>query len=184
MASPESICNRALQHLGASRIVSLTQDTPNARECNALYEEVRDRELRRNNWSFAIKRASLPALAAAPPFGFARKFQLPSDCLKPIRENNVDWTVEGRELLTDDGAPLNIRYVQQVTDPNTMDVLFREALAAAIAFDLCERLTQSNTKKEAAGRIYTATVAEARRVNAIEKPSEALAVDAWEMARL
>lgn len=184
MASEVGICNRALQHLGARRITSLTQDTPNARECNAVYETVRDRELRRHRWAFAIERTSLPALSTAPAHGFSRQFQLPTDCLRVLREANVDWSIEGSKILTDDTAPLDVRYIRQVTDPNAMDVLFREALSAAIAFDLCERITQSNTKKRDLSTIYSDLLAEARRINGIERPAQDVETDDWVLARL
>jgi hypothetical protein len=58
------ICNRALQKLGAARITSLTQDTPNARSCNVAYNVLRKAELRSHPWSFAIKRAELAADAS------------------------------------------------------------------------------------------------------------------------
>ena len=61
MASEVDIANRALQKLGAESIVSLTQDSENARACNLCYEPIRDAELRAHPWNFAIKRASLAA---------------------------------------------------------------------------------------------------------------------------
>ena len=56
MASEVDICNRALSKLGAARITSLTEDSVNARACNAMYESVRDAELRAHPWNFAMKR--------------------------------------------------------------------------------------------------------------------------------
>ena len=42
MASVVDICNGALNQLGASTILSLTEDSKNARLCNARYTQVRD----------------------------------------------------------------------------------------------------------------------------------------------
>ena len=39
----------------------------------------------------------------------------------------VDWKVEGQYILSGDDAPLEIRYVVDVTDPNSFDPLFIEA---------------------------------------------------------
>jgi hypothetical protein len=43
---------------------------------------VRKAELRKRHWSFAIKRAALPALADAPTWGFGYAYQLPTDYLR------------------------------------------------------------------------------------------------------
>jgi hypothetical protein len=196
MSSETEICNRALQKLGDGRIVSLTQDSANARSCNVAYAPIRDAELRAHPWSFSIKRAQLPALTSEPLFYFDNEFQLPSDFLRLLPRDrfdnlaDLDWTIEGRILRTNDAAPLNIRYVSQVTDPNEMDALFREALSSKIAYELCEEITQSNTKKGSIGTQsglawdYVLIIREARRVNAIEKTAEDLPEDSWITARI
>jgi hypothetical protein len=54
------IANRAIQHLvGINRIYSFSDTTPAAREIAFTYDKVRDAELRRNVWRFAIRRAVL-----------------------------------------------------------------------------------------------------------------------------
>lgn len=190
MASEVDICNRALQKLGAERIQSLAQDHRNARACAAAYESVRDAELRAHPWSFSVKRAQLAADSDAPSFGRANAFQLPADCLRllsPYPEDNLnslDWQIEGRAIYTDDDAPLEIRYVAQITDPNVMDVLFREALAAKLALELCEELTQSNTKKQLLKQDYKEAILEARRTNAIERVSAEPPEDTWITVRM
>jgi hypothetical protein len=61
-AIPEDIVNRALQHVGAERIVTLADNSKNANECAFVYHRLRQAELRRNNWDFAIKRRMLYAI--------------------------------------------------------------------------------------------------------------------------
>ncbi len=58
--NPVDICNRALQHCGASRISDtegFTEDSKNASECAFVYDKLRRAELRRNVWRFAIRHA-------------------------------------------------------------------------------------------------------------------------------
>lgn len=186
MASNVSICNEALQELGAGRIVSLTEDSVAARHCNAIFEETRDQLLRKYPWSFAIKRAQLASNVTAPLFEFSNAYDFPSDCLRVLLPNDYDcdWVVEGRQILTDWGAPLEVRYIRQVTDPNTMDVLFRRALAMLLAFKLAEPLTQSNTKQAAAQGKYDEAIAEAKHANAIEKLPVDPREDSWITARV
>src|ERR1017187_8409247 len=71
-AIPEVIVNRALQHVGAERIVSLADNSKAAAECAFVYHRLRQAELRRNNWEFAIKRRMLypittTTMAWSPP---------------------------------------------------------------------------------------------------------------------
>ncbi len=188
--SKVEICNRALQILGASSISSLTENSENARQCNLAYEPVKKAELRKHNWSFAIERASLAADATAPAFGRSNAFELPSDCLKvlsPYPEDNTndrDWIIEKRKILTDESAPLQIRYIYDVTDPNQFDALFAESLAAKMALEMSEALTQSNSKKEfSANKHYKDAIREAKMANAIERVPQDGPEDKWITAR-
>ncbi len=58
-ATPEDIANRALQHCGAARIVTLQDDSKNASEIAQCYDGLRRSELQRNVWTFAVKRTVL-----------------------------------------------------------------------------------------------------------------------------
>lgn len=188
MASKVDIANRALQKLGAERIVSLSQDTENARACNLLFDSVRDSELRAHPWNFAIKRAQLAADATAPAFGYQAAYTLPTDCLRvlPTDENlnTHDWQIEGRKILTNDSAPLNVRYICRVDDPNQYDAMFIEALACAMAQELCEQLTQSNTKAQMIRQDYTTAIRMAKKLNAFENISAEMPTDTWITVRL
>jgi len=174
MASKVEICNRALQKLGAERITSLTEDSVNARACNVAFEPTKLAELRLHPWNFAIKRAQLAASATPPAFGRPNSFPLPADfvrLLPPYPEmntNDLDWQIEGKSIYTFDDAPLNVRYIYDVTDPNEMDVLFRESLAAKLAVELCEELTQSSSKQDSLATAYELSIRNAKRNNGIE----------------
>lgn len=170
-----TISNRALQKLGAARITSLSDNSRNARSCNACYDSIRKATLRNHPWNFAIKRAILAADSSAPVFGRARSFQQPADFLRilpPYPEddiNSLDWIIEGQQIYTDDVAPLNIRYIADITDPSLFDSLFSEALSSNMALEMCEELTQSNSKKADISREADRNIAEAKKVNALEK---------------
>jgi hypothetical protein len=188
MASVTSICNRGLQLLGAARILDITDNTRNGRACNACYDAVRQGEIRKHRWRFAIKRATLAPLTETDPHGeFDYIFQLPADCLKVLKpEDDIycDWQIEGRKLYTNDGDTLNLRYLYDVTDPNEMDSNFREMVSAKMAQEMCEEITQSNTKKADAKESYKEAKSEAKRSNAFETIPAEPASDSWVDARL
>ena len=66
MASTVDICNGALNQLGATTILSLTEDSKNARLCNSRYTQVRDGLFRTHPWNCLQKRVELAADTTAP----------------------------------------------------------------------------------------------------------------------
>lgn len=187
MASVVAICNLALQRLGADRIVDITDpDQKEARECNAIYDDLRQSELRTHVWNFAKTRVQVPAESTEPLFGRSNQYIIPPDSLRIIKpslsnnlRSNFDWLVEGRKILTNDSAPLDLIYIKDVTDPNTMDALFRRALALEMALQMCEALTQSNSKWDRVAAEKVVVLSDARRTNAMERTEERMPDDTW-----
>ena len=199
MSSEVEIVNAALTLLGEGRIASLADDVKAAREATAVFSIRRDALLAGYTWSFAKTRAQLSALVDAPPFGFTLKYQLPSDCLRIVMVGDYytgldltdyrgspteEFMVEGREILTDLGAPLNLRYIKRVTDTSQFSSNFTAAFAADLAEVLAEPLTQSESKRERASAVLRREISMAVRANAIELPPSKLADDEWLIARL
>lgn len=189
--SAVEICNTALRFCGQPRISSLTESNKAARLCNDAYLPALRKELRRHVWNFSIVRASIAADATAPVHGRAYAYTLPSDpqcllLLPPDPEDerwNRDWKVEGRKIVTDDSSPLEIRYVSLVEDTAVMDDLFKDALAARLALELMEPLTQSNSKKGFILQIYRDAIREAKLSNAFEEVPAPMPADEWVEAR-
>lgn len=189
MTSNVYIANRAITKLGEARIISLTDSTKAATTIASMYDSVRDDELRAHLWHFAKTRAKLAALSTPPLFGFAYAFQLPSDCLRLIQVGDMLvyprmdtrglFSIEGRQILTDIGPSLSLRYIKRVEDPNLFDASFIESFSCRLAVESCESLTQSATKRQLAAAEYDAAIRRAVRANAIERPSQAIADDSW-----
>lgn len=149
-----------------------------------------------------MTRASLPALAAAPAWGFNQQFQLPADLLRLDQLEMIytwygdvyRWTtanfdqsaysIEGGKVLTDFPAPLNIRYAQDISDPNLFDAAFAESLACKLAMEACEDLTQSSTKFQQVATEYADAIKTAKSANAIERPPQQLSESDWIIARM
>lgn len=199
MASVIQIANRALTKLGAARIISLGDDNKQSRAVLSCFDDLRDDELRSHRWSFAMRRTSLAADSEAPAFGFTYAYTLPADFLRldlvndefpaVVMDNYIgvetlDYTIEGNKILANMAAPLKLRYIARIEDPNQMDVNFREALSCRIAAELAEDLTQSNQKRELAWNEYKQAVSRAVRTNAIEKPPMMQGDNQWIMSRL
>ncbi|MEO2140938.1 MAG: hypothetical protein ABGX63_02025 [bacterium] len=198
MTSDVDICNLALQRLGAKSISALVEDSTAGRECNRVYAHARDSEIRSHSWSFARARVELAADATDPIFGYAKRYTLPAGFLRllPVRnvatntlilggiDPNIDWQIEGGYIMTDDSAPLQIIYLQSISDPNLFDQLFTDLLVARIAMDIAEKVTQSNAKKLNAETRYVSIKMEAKKINAFERPPQEAPADEWVTARL
>ena len=169
MASIVDICNGALNQLGATTILSLTEDSKNARLCNARYTQVRDALFRSHPWNCLQKRVELAADTDTPAWGFTKQYTLPADCLRLLRilDYDSDHKVEGRKILTD-ASSMKILYVARITDPNEYDELLRETLSAALAADIAYAITSSNPVAVNMYNLYKEKLKEARFVDATE----------------
>lgn len=183
--SEVQIANRALYKLGAAPISSFSDGNNRSEACNDNYYDVRNALLRAHPWSFAIAQVSLAADNVPPAWGRVNAFALPADflrMLRPFPEVNLltlDWVIQGKKIYTNDQSPLYLRYIQLVTDPNIFDPLFREALACSLAVELCETITQSNTKKAGLFQERANIINEAKRAEAIESVPEDPPEDLW-----
>lgn len=169
MASVVDICNGALNQLGASTILSLTEDSKNARLCNARYTQVRDSVFRSHPWNCLQKRVQLAADTDTPAWGFTKQYTLPADCLRllTILDYDSDYKVEGRKILTDNSS-VKILYISRIEDPNEYDELLRETLSAAIAADIAYAITSSNPLTANMYNLFKDKLKEARFVDSTE----------------
>jgi hypothetical protein len=118
-------------------------------------------------------------------WGPAVSYQLPTDCLRVLRveDRSAAWKVEGRQIVSNASAPLNILYTLQVTDPNAFDPLLIEAIAARLAADLAHPVTQSTTLIQVMWDLYRQKLIEARGVDGQEGTGDELIADTWLASR-
>lgn len=198
MASDIEIANRAITKLGGARINSFDDDTTEGRTMRAIYETSRRSTIRRAVWNFAKKRGTLAASTDAPAWGFIRKFPLPVDFVRLLQvndysvplgfnngrvEDDAPYALEENAIFTNFPAPLKVRMLVDITDPTKFDSCFVECFACVLAYEGCETITQSNTKKQA---LFTETrfwLKEALRTNQAENPPEAYHDDSWLLSR-
>lgn len=181
MASVVDICNRALSRIGAARITSINDSVKPAKACNSAYTMVRDEVLRAHPWNCTVTRATLAPLSASPEYEYGYQYQLPSDCLRLLEVDNddYDYVIEGRKILTDYGSVLNIKYQKQETDPQQYDSLLVSVIAARLAWEICEELTQSRTKTLDKRDEFKEILMEAKKVDAQEQSPSTFAEDDW-----
>lgn len=185
------IANKALQHLGAPLIATLADNSKNAVQMNFAYDKCRQAELRAHVWQFSIAYATLVAASPATQTfqnGAVRnRFTLPANYVRMAQQDphtagvsnqNVtaglqwsDYAVEGTILLTAQSSVI-LRYASDITTVASFDALFDEALAARLAFDTCEVITQNFQKRSQMAQIYAERIGLAQTLNLIESAAD------------
>lgn len=202
MSNKTEVINAALVKIGANTVASPEEGSEQARKALAVFERLARGELRRQVWSFAKKRADLPPLAATPSGDdFTTGYNLPADCLRlvslggnwvfsSIRDGGFGggdptFGIEGQTLYTRDRGSQAITYIADLAGQVAKwDATFVEAFSCRLAVELVQSITKNMTLKQSLKQDYAEALKEAKRVNAIELPPQALADDSWVLARL
>lgn len=95
--TPEDIANRALQIVGAPHIKSFADLSEEAHETSTAYDKVRERELRRNVWRFATRKAVLRAIDVStqlwtpPTWSVSTTYALGAIVVYTATDGTIDW---------------------------------------------------------------------------------------------
>lgn len=89
----------------------------------------------------------------------------------PSNAPKTDWVLEGSYLISNDTGPFMFRFGADISQVSLMHPMFCEMLGNRVAYELCETLTNSNTKQTAIGQEYTIFKARAVTRNGIETGS-------------
>lgn len=178
MPSAIDIANASLSLIGDQTITSFADGTPRANVVNAFYPIARDATLREHPWNFAEARQVLAALVAVPPFEYSIYYQLPTDCVRVRRNDDIDspYRVEEDRVATD-ASEFNLVYTKKITDPNRFDPLFVEALIYKLASMISVPLLQDFAKAKALHELYSLALSKAKGVDALEGTPEVFVQD-------
>ena len=186
--SKVALCNAALRAFGGRTVASLADGSKESRACAARFDAVRDGLLRAHPWNFAVRRVALAAALPPPAWGPAAAYPLPADCLAVLEVDEAEpksWIVEGRRILSDQAAPLRVRYVARVDNVTQWDAAFAEAFAARLAAEIAPDVMQTvtSTAVQALSEAAERKLAEARQVDALEGTPPLLPDGSWLDAR-
>lgn len=187
-ASRVQIANMMAVKLGASSIRSFKDQSKVARSVALVYDRILDLELSRHWWRFAICRKSMPEVISDEPRGpFHYSYGKPSDWLTTLffgppgawpgvlsildpSAELPEWSHEGVYIHSNQAAPAELVYLRRITDPTKYHATFVEAFACRLAMETCDAITGSMSRWNALAIQYNASIAEARRLNAIMEP--------------
>ena len=195
-SSVVDICNLALRRVKAERIEALDENSNEAEECDALYENRRDTLLTSYNWRFAKTTAALTVKASESSDEWLYVYDYPNNCFRihyiipPESGKNVvsgtgiatpridyepipyevQWGNDGSKRIHTDYEDAHISYTRKVVEVSMMDPLFTDALAWFMAIDLAPALGGDSANKYAdrAEKMFERSIAQATAKTANE----------------
>lgn len=78
------ICNNALLMIGGEEFQDFSEDTQQAKLCNALYERRARSLMELYPWYFSMKQTNLSYISGTPLDEYTRIYQMPPDRLRPL----------------------------------------------------------------------------------------------------
>lgn len=188
MSDQVSITNSALIKIGAQPIMSLGDDSKEARLASIRFEEVKNTVLRMHPWNFAVKRVITSPTTDTPAFGYTFYHQVPSDSLRILainpgfkalsQEDGLEYRLEGRLIATDSDT-LEIKYIGKVDDLTLLDSVCSEAIALYLAWDLAYPIVQDLKLKASIKSDFDLFLRKAKGTDAQEEPAPELQADLW-----
>jgi len=186
--SQVDIVNKALTLVGASPIVSLTEDTNNARITNRVYEAALRSILTECKWNFATKRADLSVSGDDLDWfdiGETNLYIRPADTIKifGVSDPAASWREEGDYIISDSSG-LGVRYVFYNIDPATYSADFITAFIDRLASDIAYAIVNSASLGEKYKNLYeSVSLPKALSSNSQGGVQQNIQDDAWELAK-
>jgi len=182
------ILNKALTLVGANPIVSIDDQTNNARVLSRVYETALRSVLSEAKWNFATKRTALSVLSTTPAWydtGETILYQKPTDMIRiyGTSTRNALWREEG-DVIYSDTTGLGLRYVYYLDDPTKYPTYFIDALIDRLCSDIAYAIVNSSTLGDKYYKIFeSVSLPKAQSANAQTGVQQTVQDDAWELAK-
>jgi hypothetical protein len=188
MDADVTLCNDALARLGERSIMSLDDETTEARLCKRHFATTVREVLRDGVWRCARRPVRLSPMEEKPAFGWWEQFQLPPDFVRLVvlNEKRVGmsdcplYEIEGSRLLMNPrsgigvffgfGVDARLVYVRDITQPGEpgmaqMEPLLSRACSLALARKLVFPMQMSEKYAKLLDAEYLDAVRDARSAN-------------------
>lgn len=195
-----TIINKALFKIGAQRITSISDGSPNAVLVGEIYQECLTEVIEEAPWSFCLKNAVLNQIDLAEDLpnmadGVDIAYALPADYLDiyminyptaQIRQQYLDTPYVTSPLLAllSDTPGLIMRYKFINTNPTTYTSKFAEALSCKIAAQLCFKISEAAQYATVIRAEYKEALLSAISADSKTSTPDAAMANEWFIARL
>jgi len=161
MATVASIYREALRLIGDHDIVDENEATPNRYVLDSAYTNAVQYCMSLGWWRFAFA-TTTPTLNVTSLPGYTRQFAKPADWLRThsvcitwgTSSFPVDAYEEGANIGVKYTAGIIFKYVQNDIAVTSWPEIFAKMVAAYLAFEVCERITQSRASKADVYKIF------------------------------
>ena len=185
------VANLALDMVKEATITSMEENRAAARWMNRNFVPVRNYSLNTQIWKFAMKRAELAADPEPPAFEWKHRYRKPNDCFRvlPPRHNGsmdgrlIPHQVEGDFILTNEPAPLRVRYIRVVDNPAEWPAHFVDAVVTRLALGIAHTLTGKTSMIEILSTKHSQAMAMAASLDAAEGTHASQYATAYDDAR-
>lgn len=181
MASRVDVYNQVRTLLREAKVIaSILDDNKLVDLLNTHWDVCRDALLRQDYWTFARRRALLSADATAPEFGWTYRYlRLPTDMrLIGFTDQGsqklitIPHELEGRYILTDQSAPLKVKYITSDASVSEYDPLFVQLLSIDLGMRVAGSLTGKVTHIEILSQMRQGASEMASRINSLEQEDD------------
>jgi len=186
--SRTEIVNKALTLVGANPIVSIDDDTQNARVVNRVYEIALKSILSETQWTFASRRKLLAQVSDTLEWydtGETYVYQRPNECIRIFRSNDksTTWREHG-EFIVSDVSGLGVEFVYYLDTPSKYPPSFVSAFVDKLCSDIAFMILNSKTVAETFLEKYEkVSLSKALAENAQIGTPHYQDDDAWELAK-
>ncbi len=167
------LINTALIKLGAYKITSLNDGSPESDIAATLYAPARDAVLSIYPWSFATNQITLSTPStAAPIVDYTYTFDLPSDHLRTLSVGSngsgtgVIYRQSGTHIETDEPV-ITLTYIAQVSE-TTQPAFFDLLLINRLAAEFCLPLTENAARADSLYKMFERDLNQARFIDAVQ----------------
>lgn len=170
------VMNMALGLVGVRMVTSVTENVPEAVQCNLYWDRARRSVLRDFPYRFAVRRSALTPIGSFPSVydgEWTNCYTAPADMLKVLsigtatdkqtrQAFSVEHLASGPAIFCN-VANAQCTYTADVTDPSKWDEKFTAAMAAKLALYICGPLLagekdQGLNKAKELGELYKASI--------------------------
>ncbi len=184
-----TIVNYSLVLCGATTVSAITDDTPNARALNAVYDFARNNFLTDNKWTFSTTRTTLSTVATSVLSWFhvdeSYVYTKPTGVLRIWEVNNTQaiWREEGDYIISN-SAGLGIKWAfDQTTMPKWQPAAI-EAFSYKLASEIAFQITNSATKAMELKKYYDdVKLPDAQAKNSQTGEQQQVRDDSWESSK-
>ena len=154
-----SVINYSLILCGGTTVSAITDDTPNARALNSIYDFARKNFHTDNKWTFSTTRSTLASVSTTN-FPWLHDdesyiYTRPTSCLRiwEINEPNVIWREEGNYIYAN-AADLGAKWAFDQTDLTLWQPAAIEAFCYKLAGEIAFQILNSATKAAEIRKFY------------------------------